>query len=156
MELSQEYSTAIHEAGHGIAILRFYNDLDYITIIPNSDGAGHYHRFKPDLSKIKSSNEFVLKIFNELIICMAGITAENLILNIETSKCQISGCRDSETAEELLKTLYPEECKSKDDFRMAVNIETFKFIKENSVQNQIKAVADVLMQHKTVSGQVLW
>ena len=148
-----EYATAIHEAGHTVMLVKFKRNLDYVTIIPTDKAFGHFHTFKYDFDKIKTKEILVSTVFEEMIIGLAGITAETIILGTVPENCISGGIKDFEQVDKLKKVIYKNDDAKSDGFITAANLKTFAMIKQSLTQRQIKAVADALMIHKTLSGE---
>eukprot|EP00815_Leptocylindrus_aporus_P007524 CAMPEP_0116072330 /NCGR_PEP_ID=MMETSP0322-20121206/14426_1 /TAXON_ID=163516 /ORGANISM="Leptocylindrus danicus var. apora, Strain B651" /LENGTH=686 /DNA_ID=CAMNT_0003561079 /DNA_START=158 /DNA_END=2218 /DNA_ORIENTATION=+ len=72
---------AFHEAGHAIvgAVIPDYDQVQKITIIPRSNGAGGLTFFAPNSHKIFSVNNLLCKATSQLAVALGGRLAEEII-----------------------------------------------------------------------------
>lgn len=161
MNISDEYSIAIHEAGHALMSVLVKRGLDYVTIRNSANDPAHCSR----TSCIEVKTQTMLE--KECLILYAGLVAEKIMLNYENywdgllmvyahtdlMKTQAAvekffgidyeGDENTNEAEVALVNDYLDGILNKADAMFS----------EPLVQQQIKAIADALMIHKTLTGK---
>ncbi|MDF2788005.1 MAG: Peptidase family [Neobacillus sp.] len=154
MKKELEYITAIHEAGHAVMDLINHKTINYITIVPSKDGVLGETRseFSSDILNDDNTEALDKKV---AIMCMgriAGITAETLVLGIEPEKCAGHGRMDTFEMGALIANMFDDD-DARSNYINEVNQNVLEIFSDPVVQKYIKAIADALMEHKTLSGE---
>ena len=84
---------AYHEAGHAIvgALVPDYDQVQKITIIPRSNGAGGLTFFAPQESRLESGMYSRQYLESQLAVALGGRLAEELIYG-EGKNCLLDRC----------------------------------------------------------------
>lgn len=147
MVQSHEYTIAVHKAGHAVMAVLLGKDVNHVTVLPKDNALGECEHAN-NISKENNSEETIgLMLQSEILILIAGTTAEAVILNI--SPIHSRGNDDYERANTLLEAPNDGLAKERSDF---IHYRAYKLFRNPTVQQQIIAVADALMAYKTLSG----
>lgn len=150
MNISDEYSTAIHEAAHAVMSILYERIPENVTILKQEDALGEC-KISPKFFHEDDPKEIVFdKLQKECVIRLAGVTAEKIILTADDKTCTLHGQQDFFIVGRLISIIIKPELLT--NVFDAVSKQTFLFIQQPSIQQQIKVVADALVKHKTLSG----
>lgn len=143
-----EYTIAIHEAGHACVSILTGRRLESVTIIPNNNSLGTCFNGDDNLDESMDDVTNGLIILRGILILLAGVAAEAVMLNISPKDSR--GKDDYDKAREIIE-------KPNDGFDKVrwddATKRVFDIVKNPLVQRKIKAVADALMEHKTLTGE---
>lgn len=147
MVQSHEYTIAVHEAGHAVMAVLLGKDVNRVTVLPKDNTLGECEHSN-NITKENNSEEAIgLMLQSEILILIAGTTAEAVILKI--SPIHSRGKDDYERVNALLEAPNDGLAKERSDF---IHDRAYKLFRNPAVQQQIIAVADALMAYKTLSG----
>ncbi len=148
MYQSEEYSIAIHEAGHAVMAVICQRSLEFVTIIPSSKGLGECRISSKASDKNETDEDNGLNILKEVLILLAGTASESILLNI--SPMETKGAEDYKEAKKIIDI--PNDEQDQGRWNKATKM-TWNMFKSPLAQRQIKAVAYALMIHKTITGE---
>jgi len=149
--MTDEYLTAIHEAGHAVMSVMLHRAIEFVTVVESDDYSGLCQNKETNLDEYSMEfDSYRRKIRREIMILFAGyIAIGNHELPINWQEAEIESdfnkvfdlvMRVSGTEEHTGKFFYKYWSK------------TVELINQPLIQQQIKAVADALMEKKTLSG----
>ncbi len=154
MIISEEYSIAVHEAGHALMAIITGKKLNYVTIIPNGVSLGECNsNFKENILNNASNESLNFKMDMTSLDCLAGITAERVILGIEPEKCSKHGQIDTLTMGALVSNAFHNDITEENNYIEFMTKSVFNIIQSPLAQCQIKAIANALIEKKTLSGE---
>jgi len=141
---TQEYSIAIHEAGHAVMAALLGKIINYVTIVPKGDAQG-------ECNSEFSNQDLNTKVDITCLVLLAGITAQRILLGIEPDKCCRNGQVDSLAMGALVSNMFTDEKEAMrySEYMIKLALNTFN---NPIVQQQVKAVANALIEHKTLTG----
>lgn len=139
--MSDEYSTAIHEAGHAVMAIRFKRKLRYVTIEREGDSLG--------LASLTSINlNTKEKVNRECIIGLSGGIAEGLIT--ETDDIDYS-LHDQEKVLNLCLSISNDDYEKAHQTFMKTLDQVIQIMRDPLVRQQIKVLANALGIYRTLS-----
>lgn len=155
MKQINEYSIAVHEAGHAVMSVMINRDITEVTIIPNSKYIGSCESINLSaFGNPSNDNALILKIKQLIQYLFAGYIAEgNYTLSVDIKafgNSYLDICKANELYEKL--NLFTSLSNKKKESLVSIWKETVRIIQQPFVQQQIKAVADALMKHKKLAG----
>lgn len=152
MEQSKEYSTAIHEAGHAVMAAMWEMTINYVTIVPKGESFGECSKIpiyykEDDTEKVKYDKTLV-----EGTVRLAGFVAERDVLGIDIEQCTIGAIQDIKSIQTIVYNAYANDNEKINKLKVEIPQMTIEIIQQPRIQQQIIAIADALMKHKTLSG----
>lgn len=153
MEQSKEYITAIHEAAHAVMCAICGFTIKYVTIIPTGDRFGEFDKVPWHYEEGDAKEVIYNKTLADAIIRFAGFVAERDMIRVELDQCVADAIIDIKTMQDIIFSVYANDNESYDKLLTEIPIMTAYVIQKPIVQQQIKAVADALMEHKTLTNE---
>lgn len=147
MNTNKLYQTAIHEAGHSVMSVIRGRGVEYVTIISSGKSLGKCKNIKDISNEYEDNETRGLRMQSEVLILIAGTTSEVVILGI--SPLDSRGAEDYKQAEEILDA--PNDGLTQERANYIHKL-AYSILDNPLVKEQIKAVADKLMERKTLSG----
>jgi len=146
-----EYTIAIHEAGHAVISMMLQRTFEFVTIISSDETHGSCSYKVTNLDEYSMCfRSFKRKIKREVMVLFAGyIASENDKLPADWRETEIDS--DIDKAFDLIIRVSGTEEQVVKHFNKFW-LDTVKLVKQPLIQQQIKAVADALMERKTLSG----
>lgn len=144
--------TAVHEAGHALMASITGKTINYVTIISNGIAQGECNSdFDESIRDDASVETLDFKMDMMSLDYLAGITAENVVLGIEPEKCSKHGQMDTLMMGNFVSLAFSDPTMA-NKYIGFMTQKAFDIIGTPLAQRQIKAVADALMEQKTLSG----
>jgi ATP-dependent Zn protease len=141
------YSNAIHEAGHAVMSKIVGRNLEYVTIMSKCDSIlGECYNGDESPNTNESDSEKGMYMFKEALILLSGTAAESILLG--TPPLETRGKDDFEKAEVIFNLPNDDLGKERCDQATAIVWDLFS---KPLAKQQIKSVADALMEHKTLT-----
>jgi len=147
MEQFNEYSIAVHEAGHAVMSVIYGRKVEYVTIVPSGKALGECRNGEEIFDKNEPNEMKGIRRLKEVLVLLAGTAAESLLLG--TNLLGTRGKTDFEEAEKIFDELNDGQGKERSNIATKMAWDLFR---TPLAQQQIKAVANALMEHKTLTG----
>jgi len=145
--MTDEYRTAIHEAGHAVMSALKNKGIEYVTILPSDKGLGECKNVDDKPGEEDSDIVQGLWLRREVLILISGTIVEAVVMGMHPIKTR--GKHDYDVVNMILQGFDDEVAQKNID---EVTADAFELFRKPIVQKQIKAIADALVERKTLSG----